>query len=248
MPEGGLKPGWEGRLRADRERAARIQSPALRAITAEVLRRAVRAGALAVALTGSTARARRTAISDIDYHVVGPRPDLDGLPGEVDVVADAPERFQRRLADGDDFVQWTLRYGCVLHDPRGVMYAARERIANEDLWPDPRPKLDRAQALGHLAERVLEIEDRDAAQEHVRAALTSMARGVLLAGRTFPLARDELADQLRVAQREELAEWLQRSIHERLSLDELRLVHAALLAVDRLATRRPGAGEAATAL
>jgi hypothetical protein len=158
---------------------------------------------------------------------------LDGLPGDVDVVADSLERFERRLADGDDFVQWTLRHGCVLHDPHGVMRAAHERIEREELWPDLSRKLERASALERVAERVLAIEDRDAAQEHVRAVLTSLARGLLLADRTFPLARAELPGQLEAAGCDELAEWLRRSIHEQLSLEELGHALAAKRRFDR---------------
>lgn len=120
MPDLAVQQRWQERLLADRARADRNQSRAQRAVTAEVVRRSLRAGAVAVALTGSTARARRTAVSDVDYHVVGSRPDLEGLPGDVDVVADSRGRFDRRLSDGDDFIQWSLRHGCVLHDPEGV--------------------------------------------------------------------------------------------------------------------------------
>jgi hypothetical protein len=215
-----LKMRWDDRLRDDRERASLVQSAALQAITAEVLLRAT--NALALALTGSTARGHRTAISDLDFHLVGPRPDLSGLPGEVDLVADSLQRFQRRLAEGDDFVQWTVRLGCVLHDPQGIFGAAYARILREGLWPDPHRKLERAEALASLAERVLTVEDRDAAQEHVRGALTSLARGLLLAEGVFPRARDELATQLHEAGRGESAEWLRRSIHETLDLNDLR--------------------------
>lgn len=210
------------RLRDDRERAFLFQAPALRAITAEVLRRAADVGAPAVALTGSTARGHRTTISDLDFHLVGPRPDLSGLPGEVDLVADSFDRFHRRLAEGDDFVQWTVRLGCVLHDPDRIFRNAYARILREGLWPDPQRKFERADALASLAERVLTIEDRDATQEHVRAGLTSLARGFLLAKGAFPLARDELAAQLREVGQAETGEWLHRSIHETLDLEELQ--------------------------
>jgi hypothetical protein len=220
-------------MELDRARATRCQSVAQREITAELVRRARSAGALAVALTGSTARARRTAISDLDYHVVGPVPDVRGISGEVDVVADSPERFERRLAEGDDFVHWTVCHGCVLHDPEGVMQGALELIERENLWPDPARKFERAAALCDIAERVLAIEDHEAAQEHARGALTSLARGLLLAERIFPLARVELPDQLRDAGWNELADWLRRSIHDQLTRGEL----TRALAVQRLALR-----------
>jgi hypothetical protein len=57
----------------------------LRTITDTVLRRALEAGAETFALTCSTARNCQSAISDLDYHVVGPRPRTDDLHAEVDV-------------------------------------------------------------------------------------------------------------------------------------------------------------------
>jgi len=246
MPELATADRWEDRLHEDRERATRFQSKQLQAVTAEVLRRAVDGGAYAFALTGSTARGHRTAISDLDFHLVGPRPDMGGLSGEVDLVADSIDRFQRRLAEGDDFIQWTLRLGCVLHDPEQIFRDAYRRIELERLWPDPQRKYERAEALGSLAERVLSIEDRDATQEHVRAALTSLARGFLLTNAIFPLARDELATQLRELGLRAIAEWLHRSIHEVLNLVELSAaVGAVRHAVSNISTSTDSMPEAA---
>jgi predicted nucleotidyltransferase len=48
-----------------------------------ILQRALGLGAEAVALTGSTVRARRTAMSDLDFMVVGKRPDFNGVHEDV---------------------------------------------------------------------------------------------------------------------------------------------------------------------
>ncbi len=224
---------WNERLTTDWSRAARNQSAELRAVTNEVLSRARESGALAFALTGSTARARRTAISDLDYHLIGERPDLQGLRGDVDLVADSLERFQRRLVEGDDFVHWTLRFGCLLHDPHDVFKDADMWIRDSQSWPDASPKVDRALKLGVIAEKVLSIGDRDAGQEHVRGGLTSLARGVLLESDVFPLARAELAEQLREADHRELAHWLDRTIYERPEVGELK---EALTSLRRVAS------------
>jgi hypothetical protein len=68
-------------MRENRDRVERYQTPEQRAITATVMSRAIALGASGFALTGSTARKRRTAISDLDYHVIGRRPDVSDLPG-----------------------------------------------------------------------------------------------------------------------------------------------------------------------
>ncbi|HEX5761946.1 MAG TPA: nucleotidyltransferase domain-containing protein [Solirubrobacterales bacterium] len=213
---------WKARVLEDRKRTVRLLTASLRELSDSVVERATAAGARAVALTGSTARGRRTPISDLDFHVVGASPVLHGLPGEVDVVADSFERFHRRLAEGDDFVQWTVRLGCVLHDPDRIFQSTYARIVRQGLWPDPRRKFERADALASLAERVIGIEDREAGQENIRGALTSYARGILLVEGVFPLARDELAKQLVERGRAETGRWLHRTIHDDLTLDELR--------------------------
>ncbi len=106
------KDGWERRLCEDRRRAERHQTPEQRAVTAVLLDWAMASGAAGFALTGST---------DLDYHVIGSRLDVSDLPGDVDVVATGAARLRVRLLEGDDFVQWTLRFGCILHDAARCM-------------------------------------------------------------------------------------------------------------------------------
>jgi hypothetical protein len=65
---------WSQRLWSDHQRAARNQTDALLAVTAAVESRSRELGANALILSGSTARARRTRVSDLDYHVIGARP------------------------------------------------------------------------------------------------------------------------------------------------------------------------------
>lgn len=228
---------WEAKLSSDRARAARNQSPAQRRVTEEILSRSRAAGAEAFALTGSTARDRRTGISDLDYHVLGHRPRYEDLPAEVDIYAGGPEHFWAKLRSGDDFVQWTLRFGCLLFDT-GVFRAGLQAIATEDIWPDPQLKFARLPEHVGLASRLIRMGDRDAAQAELRAALTTAARGVLLEARVFPLARSELPVQLRTLGNERLATALEAAIHAERSLGELK----ADLATLELATSA-GAGE-----
>lgn len=209
---------WAARCEEDARIAARNQAPELAAVTAEVVRRCRAGGADAVALTGSTARAKRTAVSDLDLHVVGERPDVGDLSPDLDIRADDGRRLRRRLLEGDDFAQWTLRFGCVLSDD-GVLREAARMVVVHELWPDHRRTLARLPELVRIAARLVEMEDRDAAQDQVRAALTSYARAALLRDRIFPLARDELAAQLR--REPKIASALRATIHEEPSLREL---------------------------
>jgi hypothetical protein len=213
--------GWARRVREDHVRAERSQTPRQRSITATVMARAVDLGASGFALTGSTARRRRTAISDLDYHVIGRRPDVSDLPGDVDVVTTSAARFRSRLMDGDDFAQWTLRCGCILHDT-GPMRAGVGLIVHTDLWPNAQRKLDTLDVHRAEVERLLQMGDRGAAQEQLRAMLTTAARGLLLRARIFPLARKELPIQLERAGYGSLAQALHRAIHASPLLEELQ--------------------------
>lgn len=198
------------------------QSAEQSAVTEEVLRRAIENGAAGFALTGSTARAKRTSISDLDYHVIGRRPRVLDLPPDVDVMATAPDRLVEKARAGDDFVQWTVRHGCILDDRGGLFRATAVCIIEEDLWPDGQAKLERLPELIELASRLIASGYRDAAQDQVRAALTAASRGLLLLRGEFPLARDELAQQLDACGARSLARAMRRSIHEELDLSQLR--------------------------
>lgn len=218
---------WAAKLDRDRERAHRNQTAAQREITEIIVSRSLAIGAEAVALTGSTARDSRTSISDLDYHVVGQRPKVDDLPGDVDVYAGDADHFWKKLRAGDDFVQWTLRLGCILHDS-GIFRAGIEAIAKEELWPDPSDRVARLGEQEAIARRLLNMRDRDAAQTEIRAALTTAARGVLLANGSFPLARGELPAQLRSLGHDRLASALETTIHDEPRLEELEQSLAAL--------------------
>jgi predicted nucleotidyltransferase len=211
---------WAARLTSDRVRAERNQTAAQRLVTATVLERALGQGAEAVALTGSTARNRRTAISDLDIHIVGSRPRFEDLNEGLDLYATSADALWERLRAGDDFIQWTLRFGCILVD-HGVFRQALTEIAETGLWPDPQRKHDRAKQLLAFAERITATGDLDAAQDQTRAALTTVARWLLLANGEFPLSRDELSDQVLDLGCVDLAAALSRLIHADPSLQEL---------------------------
>lgn len=219
---------WAARLRFDRERTASNQSAELAAITEVAIGRAQEAGAAAMVLSGSTARGRRTQVSDLDYHVIGTTSmRVTDLPADIDLYADGVDRFWTKLRKGDDFAHWSVWYGCVLFDS-GVIREAATFIAEQDAWPDPDRKLRQARNALDFAEQIVESSDYGAALEQTRGALSLVARWGLLSSDVFPLARDELAGQLEQVGQAKLAVDLRRSIRERPSLDDLRnaLAHA----------------------
>lgn len=204
-----------------RRRASRHQSPELAAITEAVQERARSAGAAAVVLSGSTARGRRTSISDLDYHVVGIAAlQVADLPEDIDLYADELDRFWAKLRDGDDFAHWSVWYGCVLFDS-GVMREAARYVAEHDAWPDPERKLRQTWGAFDFAEQMVASGDYDAALEQVRGVLSLTPRWLLLSHEVFPLARDELPGQLEQFGYVDLAYSLRRLIRERPSADDL---------------------------
>jgi hypothetical protein len=221
-----LAPGdadaWAERLWFDRERAASNQSAELAAITEVAIGRAQDAGAAAMILSGSTARGRRTRVSDVDYHVVGATSvRVTDLPADIDLYADDVDRFWAKLRKGDDFAHWSVWYGCVLFDS-GVIREAATYVAEQDAWPDPHRKLRQARNALDFAGQIAESGDYAAALEQTRGALSLVARWSLLSSDVFPLARDELPGQLEELGRTVLAANLRRSIRERPSFEDLR--------------------------
>lgn len=215
-----VEQGWRERLWRDRQRADALLTGSQRLASDEVCRRAIAAGARAVALTGSTVRRRRTSRSDLDFMVVGRRPDLSGIGEELDVYAVADERLFDRLRAGDDYIRWTLRFGCVLQDDGVLALAARE-VDRSGRWPSPQRKLEQARRSLRTAGLVLESGDWEAALEQCCAALTTTARWVLLRSRVFPLSRAELPAQLAAIGERELAGALREAIGAEPSLDQL---------------------------
>lgn len=231
---------WAARLDFDRERAERHQSDDLVSVTGVVLERARASGAEAVVLSGSTARGHRTRVSDLDYHVIGASSlNVADLPQEIDLYADEVDRFWRKLRKGDDFAHWSVWYGCVLFDS-GVMREAAAFVADRDAWPDPERKMRQARHALDFAERFIESGDYGAALEQTRAALSLVARSVLLSSDVFPLARDEMPDQLAGLGRVRLANDLRRSIRERPRPEELSaaITNAQAIAYGELSAGR----------
>lgn len=211
---------WAARLRADRREAASNQTGRMASITTAVEARSRELGVQALILTGSTARGRRTAVSDLDYHVIGKPPRSDDLAEDVDLYSDSPDQFGAKLRAGDDFAHWSVWYGRVLFDD-GTVRAAAEYAAEHDTWPDPERKVRQTQRALPFAERLVESGDHGAALEQVRGVLSLTARWILLAHDVFPLARDELSDQVLDLGCFDLAAALDRSIHVLPQLDEL---------------------------
>jgi hypothetical protein len=192
----------------------------LRPLHDAVTMRARESGATALLLTGSTARGTRTAISDLDYHLVGEPIATDDLAGELDLHVVSPTLLNARLREGDDFTQWSLRFGCVVFD-EGIVRESVQLVAEQRLWPDPARKEQQARKSLGIARAMVASGDHDAAVEQVRTALSLTARWRLLADGRFPLARAELPAQLNDLGYTSLAIDLDATIHDAPPLHQL---------------------------
>jgi len=213
---------WQTRLVDDRQRARDFLPARLRVLHDAVTTRARESGAQALLLTGSTARGTRTAVSDLDYHLIGEPIVTDDLSGELDLHVVSAALLHTRLREGDDFTQWSLRFGCVVFD-EGIVRETVRLIDEQSLWPDPARKKQQARKSLDIARAIVASGDLDAAVEQVRTALTLTARWRLLENREFPLSRAELPIQLEALGYVTLATALATTIHGASGLDELAL-------------------------
>lgn len=189
---------WERRLRADRDCLERLMPESLRELHESVVARARQAGAHGLIVSGSTARGSLTEISDLDYHLVGNQIPTRDLSAELDLHVLSREEVTAAVLDGDDFIQWSLRFGRVVFDD-GTLLAAVHLIAERRPWLTSKRKRQHAVKSLALATRVIETGDLDGAVVQVRTALSLAARAHLLSIGEFPMSRAELPDQLRSA-------------------------------------------------
>lgn len=225
---------WEQRGRADRDAACRRVPDRLRSLHDAVVGRAREAGAHSLILSGSTARGRRTEISDLDYHLVGDTIPTRDLSTELDLHVVSPEKLRAEILEGDDFIQWSIRFGLLLFDDGTVLDAAR-LVVEERPWPDFEGKAERATKSLDLARRVVETGDSDGGLIQVRTALSLTARAYLLSIGQFPFSRAELPNQLAAAGHPEAAAALDACIYDEPSLEALaKGVSGGYALLDRL--------------
>lgn len=211
---------WRRRLEADGRQIECCLPGALSELHGVVVRRTLAVGANALILSGSTARRTRTDISDLDYHLVGPRIETKDLSRQLDVHVLSKEKLRSEILAGDDFVQWSVRFGRVVFDD-GVVRRTLGLIEDRRLWPSVDRKREHARKSLKLAERFVATGDEDGALAQVRTALSLAARASLLSSGIFPMSRAELPAQLQGIGSGGVAKALSATIHGSPSLSEL---------------------------
>lgn len=212
--------GWRRRISHDRDAIERCLPSELAEVHEAVVGRARNAGARGLVLSGSTARSRRTEISDLDYHLVGPQIVTRDLPLELDLHVLSEVKLEATILSGDDFVQWSLRFGLVVFDD-DVLRRAVRLIAERQPWPDVDRKLRHAAQSIDLARRFVATGDEDGALVQVRTALSLAARARLLSASTFPMSRAELPAQLAAIGFKDAGDALAATIYDAVPLEAL---------------------------
>jgi hypothetical protein len=203
---------WTRRLERDANEIAYRLPTDLGQLHRAVVDRAGDAGAHGLILSGSTARSRRTSISDLDYHLIGAQIFTRDLSSQLDLHTLTPAELEAKILAGDDFVQWSLRFGLIVFDD-GHLRRAAAVIATSKPWPDADRKRRYAAKSVNLARRMVASGDQDAAVEQVRTALSLAARARLLHAGVFPGSRAELPQQLVDLGLAEVGEALASTIH-----------------------------------
>lgn len=234
---------WKRKMGSDADQIRRCLPPELCELHDAVVERARSAAAQALILSGSTVRGRRTESSDLDYHLVGPRIEMKDLSSELDLHVLSEGKLESELLAGDDFVHWSLRFGCVVFDD-GTVRRALRLLVERQAWPDVDRKRAHAAKSLELARRFVATGDEDGALEQVRTALSLAARARLLGEGTFPLSRAELPAQLDSIGCGDSARALAATIHASPPLPEL--AQAVRQGEELLAASRSSTNSAAT--
>lgn len=162
---------WLRKVNSDADLIARYLPRDLRELHSLVVERARASDAKALILSGSTVRDRRTGISDLDYHLVGRKIETRDLSRELDLHVISEGKLESEVLNGDDFVQWSLRFGCVVFDD-GTVRRALRLIVEHQPWPDVKRKRAHAAKSLDLARRFVSTGDQDGALVQVRTALS----------------------------------------------------------------------------
>ncbi|MGH2572312.1 MAG: hypothetical protein ACRDGU_02290 [Actinomycetota bacterium] len=144
--------------------------------------------------------------------------------------------MRRRLAEGDDFPQWALRFGVPIAGRRRWESLRRELLSDAP-WPNPGLKLDQARKKLETAETLLAMGDLAAAEEEIRFGLSHVARAQLLSRHVFPLSRPELAGQLEEIGDHRLERMMRRA-NSPTPMTGAEIEEAVKLVRDRLAAAR----------
>lgn len=195
--------GWRAVVREWPDDAA--QSWTLDAVEGAKANRAI----VAIVATGSSVRDVEYS-DDLDLVLVYRecRPTMPRPPISIDLRRYEQDEVLRKLAEGHDYLSWTVRYGRALFE-RGAWWTRLRADWNDRLSPPSAAKAyERARKAESLYQELCAIGDTSAAAELQLSMLTHLARAALSDAHAFPKSRPEIAGQLREIGEHELADRL----------------------------------------
>jgi hypothetical protein len=172
-------------------------------------------GILAVLAIGSAVRPN-VCSTDLDLLVVSAdaKPLHISPPIEVDLRVYPAAVMDAQLASGHDLLGWAVKFGRALFQRDrywdGITDSWRHRLP----LPSAALARERAAAAQKRLVKVLEFGDTDAAHEQAVSYLTHLARAALLDRGIYPASRPELPSQLRACGRDQIADQIDRLLHD----------------------------------
>ncbi|MFL5539478.1 MAG: hypothetical protein ACJ8J0_10825 [Longimicrobiaceae bacterium] len=171
----------------------------------------------AIVAYGSAVRDVRSS-GDIDLLYVvsgdGIREDIPPMD-IVELRCFSAETVDERIANGDEVLGWSLRFGVPLFERDGYWTRLKARWKDRLPFPSADAAEERAARAFKVAEGLAAGGDEDAARELRLSALTQQARARLIRCGVFPLSRPELPQQLASIGEREIASELESLLAER---------------------------------
>lgn len=172
----------------------------------------------AIVATGSSVRDVEFS-DDLDlvfvYHKR--RPALPRPPISIDLRGYDEAEVAQKLAEGHDYLSWTVRFGQILFERGGWWTSLRADWNDRLCLPSVTEASARAEKARCLSVELREAGDEDAADELQLSSLTHICRAELSRARVFPKSRPELDSQLREIDQPELANQLESALERRRS-------------------------------
>jgi len=145
------------------------------------------------------------------------RPATPRPPISIDLRGYGEAQVARKLAEGHDYLSWTVRFGQILFERECWWTRLRADWNDRLCLPSVADARTRAEKAECLSKELREAGDEEGANELQWSSLTNICRAELIRARVFPKSRPELDGQLREIGRHELADQLASGLERRRS-------------------------------
>ena len=171
---------------------------------------------VSIVATGSSVRDVEYS-DDLDLVLVyrGCRPVTPRPPISVDLRRYETDEVLQKLAEGHDYLSWTVRYGRALFERRSWWTTLSTDWKERLSLPSVADARERAQKAERLYQKMIEVGDTDAAADLQLSMLTFLGRAALSEANIFPKSRPEIPYQLHEIGERALADRLVSALQRR---------------------------------